>query len=1104
MNLARMNLGRACVNCTHQALIWGLTVVFVLLLLVTGILIRLYYKPYDLEEYMPAIHQLLYVENLGGIEFDNLSLSFDGRLNLVGEGVLVMGPERKMLATARALRLELSHLSLLKGVPAFRLLEFDGLGARFVVGDDVIQVGRYKIPRTGRAGEGVFNSFSAYVTESPALKYAEVINFRNTMARVTLKGDQESNSWDVKDTDLLFTRSRKLGAHAELTGLLKRDEAATSFYGSLEKPKGSATVRINTTIGVLESQLFAPLLPPEWRERLDARLKSVNLDIKLDEQLAVQEAQVATSFERAEVAFPELYPEPLRLRSANIGATYYAQSQRDIEVSDAEQEEGINPPRITIDDFVIEDQQGLLLSAQGGMTLPLASDALNVDTIFRLETASIEEVMHYLPPEQTQDLQEWLRKSTNYKTARLEGLTFNLKGNLRDFPFEHIKGDEGTGLMEVHFDYKNMDVLLHPNLPELEQVKGQAVLQGDVLRVVSPQGGDLAGQSLTDIDVIISDIINRDKPPLLRATGKVAGPADGVLPLVAKLFDVEPPLDEIEGSQTSTVDLVLPLKGKDDSDGSGRSDGADDDLQFSVKTEVTDTAFMLPHIDKPFNAEKMVAEVTDQQLTVKSDGHVRLLTGAEHPWPAQILWRENMEDVGAETYIEATLTTTDTPAPEVFSSLKTDIKGKLAHNITLQRSRQSPAWFNVTLESDLTPAEINVASFDWQKDAGDKGDISIEGRLHNNGRIFDMEMLLLSAPEAEIMGAAYLAFGDTMDIDDFALNLTPFRLGKTDASVVYQDEKFSLKGKAFNFTGIGEGELHGEMRLADGRYEVNLEELTFKGGKFYNMDGFLARDDGVWQEAHLNAEVGADKSDFTLMLTDGERREKEHKPPKHLEIYSADAGAAARALGVYSNLHKGKMEAFLKIDKEYSPFGFDAEGHALIENTFVRDAPAMMRLLSLVSLEQIMSANQGIAFEEMMFPLEMRDRTLFIKKGRMQGPNIAMRLAGSVDFAKQQIDMDGSLTPASGLNSVLGRIPILGRIITGTQGAVMVADFGVKGSTEEPEIWANPLSIVTPGILKDFFGGLFGSPTPTPENQAVQPEPSQKEEENYEENIFSP
>ena len=47
-------------------------------------------------------------------------------------------------------------------------------------------------------------------------------------------------------------------------------------------------------------------------------------------------------------------------------------------------------------------------------------------------------------------------------------------------------------------------------------------------------------------------------------------------------------------------------------------------------------------------------------------------------------------------------------------------------------------------------------------------------------------------------------------------------------------------------------------------------------------------------------------------------------------------------------------------------------------------------------------------------------------------------------------------------------MPIIGNILTGGEG-VVAANYTVKGTVKEPKYFVNPLSILTPGIFKEFW-----------------------------------
>jgi len=48
---------------------------------------------------------------------------------------------------------------------------------------------------------------------------------------------------------------------------------------------------------------------------------------------------------------------------------------------------------------------------------------------------------------------------------------------------------------------------------------------------------------------------------------------------------------------------------------------------------------------------------------------------------------------------------------------------------------------------------------------------------------------------------------------------------------------------------------------------------------------------------------------------------------------------------------------------------------------------------------------------------------------------------------------------------------------------------GTSGSTDNPDVAVNPLSVLTPGILRQLFAPLVGFPSPQSEQQAVSPSP---------------
>jgi AsmA-like C-terminal region len=84
-----------------------------------------------------------------------------------------------------------------------------------------------------------------------------------------------------------------------------------------------------------------------------------------------------------------------------------------------------------------------------------------------------------------------------------------------------------------------------------------------------------------------------------------------------------------------------------------------------------------------------------------------------------------------------------------------------------------------------------------------------------------------------------------------------------------------------------------------------------------------------------------------------------------------------------------------------------------------------------------------------------------------------------VDFKAQTVDLGGTYVPLYGLNSALGAIPILGRVLVGRQGEGVVGiTFAIKGKLDGPQVLVNPMSVMTPGIFRQIFEFTGSVPEP--------------------------
>ena len=147
----------------------------------------------------------------------------------------------------------------------------------------------------------------------------------------------------------------------------------------------------------------------------------------------------------------------------------------------------------------------------------------------------------------------------------------------------------------------------------------------------------------------------------------------------------------------------------------------------------------------------------------------------------------------------------------------------------------------------------------------------------------------------------------------------------------------------------------------------------------------------------------------------------------------------------------------------------------------------MARLLTLASLTGIsnMMSGKGVEFHRADVPFTYASHRLEIANARAVGSELGITGEGLVDLGKMKVDLDGTVVPAYTINSLLGNIPILGPMLTGSKGSgIFAATYTIKGTFEKQRIEVNPLAALAPGFLRNLIkdmgkAGMPGVPPGT-------------------------
>ena len=113
----------------------------------------------------------------------------------------------------------------------------------------------------------------------------------------------------------------------------------------------------------------------------------------------------------------------------------------------------------------------------------------------------------------------------------------------------------------------------------------------------------------------------------------------------------------------------------------------------------------------------------------------------------------------------------------------------------------------------------------------------------------------------------------------------------------------------------------------------------------------------------------------------------------------------------------------------------------------------------------------GLGFNRLIAPFRLSDDVLELADARAFSASLGMTAKGRIDTGGQTIALEGTIVPAYFFNTLLGRIPFVGRLFSPERGGGLIAfNYGMTGSLDDPSVSVNPLIALTPGVLRGLFG----------------------------------
>ena len=189
-----------------------------------------------------------------------------------------------------------------------------------------------------------------------------------------------------------------------------------------------------------------------------------------------------------------------------------------------------------------------------------------------------------------------------------------------------------------------------------------------------------------------------------------------------------------------------------------------------------------------------------------------------------------------------------------------------------------------------------------------------------------------------------------------------------------------------------------------------------------------------------------------------------------LRVTAANGGALLRGFDLLNTVDGGRLSISGRYQDDRSPALLS--GIIDMEDFSVRNGAALGKLLQSLTVYGLIDAMRGpgVQFSRLIAPFHYVGDVLELTEARAFSASLGLTAKGSIDFDASTINLQGTVVPAYFFNSLLGRVPILGKLFSPEQGGGLIAaSYGLSGSLDNPAVAVNPLTALTPGFLRGLL-----------------------------------
>ncbi len=606
------------------------------------------------------------------------------------------------------------------------------------------------------------------------------------------------------------------------------------------------------------------------------------------------------------------------------------------------------------------------------------------------------------------------------------------QGDLKNARFALRLAPARAPRLALAYEFADAQARVVKTLPLTQETRGYATIIDTQHRLMIEQGWipapdgsgrvDVAGSTLTVPDIRI-----------IPAPAKVRLVSKGAIGPMLSLLD-EPPFklmqkaglgtDIATGWASAVTELDLILKPKI----------LREELDYRVNATLYDTRSEVIVKGHTLTAPQLTLQADKQGIAISGKGLLDDLP-FDGVW-AQKTGLENKGRSSVSTKVEIS----QAAAKRLGIALPAGmLSGSGQGALELSVNKGQPTRYKLT--SDLAGIGIEIKGLGWALPRGARGVLSLEGQLGaaptvDKLRLEGAGLALegrLSLSKTGMTGAEFSRFeqGDWIK-GALSLKGREVRLsgGTLDLRALPKAEAGGA-GAGYHIAGVLDRVILSErMALKNTRFDV-----TTKGGVAGHFSGSV---NGL-------APIGG------KLIASGAGLPQ-------VQVTGADAGAVISAAGIFGRARGGSLELRL------TPLDGVYHGKLHVQDTRIKGAGVLAQMLSAASvvglLEQLNGT--GLHFSEVNADFTLSEKAVTVSHGSAEGASMGVTLAGLYLPRTKILDFQGVVSPFYMLNGI-------GQLISKRGEGVFGFNYALRGAADAPKITVNPLSILTPGALRDLL-----------------------------------